>query len=84
MNSFKFLKFARTLLPAASVALVGGTIAISKMPTKIQAAEIQTSNQEKVSRKGIEDEDEAIKLSFLSVLNRRGKDSPKWDSNWDK
>ena len=45
---------------------------------KIEAAE-----NRKLSRKNIEDEDGAIYLSMLSVLNRH-KLSQKWDVNWDK
>jgi len=74
-------------LVISSLALTGGAIAVSNMPTKIHAAKPDsTTNTQpsKLSRKNIEDEDGAIFLSSLSVLNQSSKTSQKWDINWDK
>ena len=72
-------------LVVSSLALTGGAIAVSNMPTRIQAAQPDTLKApSKLSRKNIEDEDGAIFLSSLSVLNQSSKPSQKWDFNWDK
>lgn len=72
-------------LVVSSLALTGSSIAVSKMPTKIEAAESETKSvPTKISRKNIEDEDGAIFLSRLSVMNISGNPSQKWDFNWDK
>jgi len=76
-------KLGRTLVISGGLAL-GGALLVTKMPTKIQAAEVEVKKIGKISRKNIEDEDGAIFLSSLSVMNQSGKSSQKWDNNWDK
>ena len=72
-------------LVVSSLALTGGAIAVSNMPTRVEAAQPDTLKApSKLSRKNIEDEDGAIFLSSLSVLNQSSKPSQKWDFNWDK
>ena len=79
MNGLKLTKLGQKLVIAS---FVGGSslLATKKfaMPSKIEA-----DSKPKISRKNIEDEDGAIFLSSLSVLNRR-ESSQKWDTNWDK
>jgi len=78
-----FSKLGRGLV-VSSLALTGSAIVVSNMLTRIEAAEPDNKNvQSKISRKNIEDEDGAIFLSRLSIMNDMNP-SQKWDINWDK
>ena len=78
---FKFKAIARGVTVSA-LALLGG-VTVHKMAPLPVLSKLEAAQTPKISRKNIEDEDGAIYLSMLSVLNRQNKSS-KWDNNWDK
>ena len=79
---FKFKAVARGVT-VSTLAVLGGLAAQQKMSPSPLFNKIEASETRKISRKNIEDEDGAIYLSMLSVLNRHTQ-SQKWDVNWDK
>ena len=67
----------------STLAVLGGLAAHQKMSPSPIFNKLEASETRKISRKNIEDEDGAIFISRLSVLNRHNQ-SQKWDTNWDK
>ena len=79
---FKFRAIARGIT-VSTLAVLGGVTITQKMSPSHIFNKLEASENQKISRKNIEDEDGAIFLSMLSVLNRQTL-SNKWDNNWDK
>ena len=79
---FRFKAIARGIT-VSTLAVLGGVTISQKMSPMPILNKLEASETQKISRKNIEDEDGAIFLSMLSVLNRQTL-SNKWDNNWDK